>query len=118
MSYSSTLRRQRPSASAALSPAAPPPTMTTSYVLVCNLFFRYVQAVRQRSMVKTISEHIRMCEKGAAECRANAAASLDPLLNRELLDMEQRWLNIARSYAFFRGLEDYLLELSNQQQPP
>ena len=61
-------------------------------------------------MVKTISEHIRMCEKRAAECRATAAASLDPLLNRELLDMEQRWLNIARSYAFFRDLEDYLLD--------
>jgi len=63
-------------------------------------------------MVKTISEHIRMCEKRAAECRANAAASLDPLLNRELLDMEQRWLNIDRS-----ALEDYLLELHNNQIP-
>ena len=68
-------------------------------------------------MVKTISEHISMCEKRAAECRANAAASLDPLLNRELLDMEQRWLNIARSYAYFRDLEEYLLELHNNQIP-
>jgi hypothetical protein len=55
--------------------------------------------------------------RASAECRAKVALSWDPFLDAELLDMEQRSLNIAMSYAFLGDLEKYLLELHNNQIP-
>jgi hypothetical protein len=68
-------------------------------------------------MRDSLNDHIEACEARAAECRAKLNLSGDPLLHAELLGMEQRWLNIARNYVFFGSLEEYLLELHDNQIP-
>jgi hypothetical protein len=45
-----------------------------------------------------LSEQIRECLRHAADCAQKAAAQSDPQLKQDFLDMERRWLFLARSY--------------------
>src|SRR5215831_8865937 len=55
-------------------------------------------------MLQQLSDQIR---QHAAEAKAKADATDDPVLKAEFLDMEKRWLTLARSYGFTEGLEDF-----------
>ena len=57
-------------------------------------------------MLKNVSEEIRDCLQHAEHCRRQAAAQTCPKLKNNFLDMEQRWLSLARSYTFTKGLTD------------
>ncbi len=49
-------------------------------------------------MPNTSSEQIRECLSYAEECARKAAAQTNPTLQQDFLDMERRWLALARSY--------------------
>jgi hypothetical protein len=50
-------------------------------------------------------EQIRECLRYANECAQQANVSFDPERRQELLDMQLRWLSIARSCEFSERLE-------------
>jgi hypothetical protein len=49
-------------------------------------------------MLNDVSEQIRECLRHAEDCARKAAAQTDPTLKADFLDMERRWLSLARSY--------------------
>ncbi len=51
-------------------------------------------------MLNNLSGDIRDCLQHAEDCALKAAAQTDPKLKQDLLDMERRWLSLARSYEF------------------
>src|SRR5215469_13077725 len=55
-------------------------------------------------MLEQLSDQVRGCYERAAEARAKADATNDPALRVEFLDMEKRWLMLARSYGFTESL--------------
>jgi len=58
-------------------------------------------------MLQNLSEQIRECLRRAEECKRLAKAALTPSAIKDYLDMEQRWLNLARSYEFSERLSDF-----------
>jgi PAS domain S-box-containing protein len=58
-------------------------------------------------MLEQLSDQVRNCHERAAEAKAKADATDDPALKAELLDMERRWLTLARSYGFTESLGDF-----------
>jgi hypothetical protein len=55
-------------------------------------------------MLDSVTEHIRECRQHAEDCARKAAAQTDPRLKQDFLDMERRWLLLARSYEFTEQL--------------
>jgi hypothetical protein len=58
----------------------------------------------KRFDVDRLSEDIRECYQLAKECARRAKAEADPQLRQDFLDMERRWLFLARSYEFTRQI--------------
>jgi two-component sensor histidine kinase/PAS domain-containing protein len=63
-------------------------------------------------VLQQLSEQVRECHKRAAEAKAQAEAIADPALKRSYLDLEDRWLFMARSHMFTESLQDFV-----EQQP-
>jgi len=59
-------------------------------------------------MLQNLSEEIRECLRHAEECKRLSKIALTPSAIRDYLDMEQRWLNLARSYEFTERLSRYI----------
>jgi len=59
-----------------------------------------------RIMLEPLSEQVRECHERAAEAKAKAEATADPALKTEFLDIERRWLALARSHTGTESLED------------
>ncbi|MGB8631874.1 MAG: PAS domain-containing protein, partial [Xanthobacteraceae bacterium] len=57
-------------------------------------------------MLQQLSEQVRECHRRAAEAKAQAEATADPALKRSYLDLEDRWLFLARSHMFTESLQD------------
>jgi len=53
-----------------------------------------------------ISEEIADCYLGAEQARTQARQAHDPALKKESLEMERRWIALARSYEFIESLSD------------
>jgi two-component sensor histidine kinase len=58
-------------------------------------------------MLVNLSEQVRDCLRRAEECGQCAKIEADPALARNFLEMEGRWLSLARSYQFVEQLEDF-----------
>ena len=56
-------------------------------------------------MLQNVSEQVRTCLRHAEQCGYRAKIEPDPNLARDYLDIERRWLNLARSYQFSESLE-------------
>jgi hypothetical protein len=78
-------------------------------------------------MLRALAEHIRTCQRQAAECRekaneiANAAADLaNTEIKAAYLDMENRWIQLAQNYEYVESLERLLLDSqkSKDTEPP
>ena len=65
-------------------------------------------------MLESLSEQIRECYEHAEECARKAAAQSDPALKQDFLDMERRWLALARSYELSQRLGDFSAEASRR----
>jgi len=51
-------------------------------------------------MLNNLSEEIRECLRHAEDCSRKADAQTDPNLKEDFLNLERRWLFLARSYEF------------------
>src|SRR5436190_16212646 len=58
-------------------------------------------------MLEQLSDQIRACYERAAQAKAKADATGAPALKADFLEMEQRWLILARSYGFTERLTDF-----------
>ena len=58
-------------------------------------------------MLQQLSEQVRECHRRAAEARAQAEETADPALKRSYLDLEDRWVFLARSHMFTESLQDF-----------
>ena len=65
-------------------------------------------------MLNNQSERIRECLQHAEYCARKAAAQTDPKLKEDFLEMERRWLVLARSYEFTERLGDFSRETERQ----
>ena len=64
-------------------------------------------ASEDRAVLDGISEQIRECYRHAEDCGRKAAAQTDPKIKADFLDLERRWLVLARSYDFTERLTDF-----------
>jgi hypothetical protein len=58
-------------------------------------------------MVQDLSDEIRECYRHADDCRRRAGEATDPGTKEHYLAMEQRWLGLARGYAFAEKLSRF-----------
>lgn len=58
-------------------------------------------------MLNNLSEQVRECHRHAEHCAWQASVQADPKLKESYLEMEQRWLALARSYEFTERLSDF-----------
>ena len=66
--------------------------------------------------MQKLSEDIAECHTHAAQCRTRAKRAIDPKIKQEYLDMERRWLSMARSHEFAEQLLDFTDKV--RRQPP
>jgi len=65
-------------------------------------------------MLNELSEQIRECLQHAEDCAQKAAAQTDSKLKEDFLDMERRWLFLARSYKLTERVTDFSAETKRQ----
>jgi hypothetical protein len=58
-------------------------------------------------MLQNLSREIRECFRRAEECKRLASAALTDVAKADFLDMERRWLSLARSYEFAERLSNF-----------
>ena len=58
-------------------------------------------------MLNNLSEQIRECLQHAENCARKAAAQTDSKIREDFLELERRWLFLARSYEFTERLGDF-----------
>ena len=58
-------------------------------------------------MLSNLSEQIRECLQHAENCARKAATQTDSKIREDFLELEQRWLFLARSYEFAERLGDF-----------
>ena len=67
-------------------------------------------------MLQNLSEQVRECLRRAEECAQQAKHQCDPKLAGDYLDLEQRWLRLARGYQLGEQLESFTSH--NKRQRP
>jgi hypothetical protein len=60
-------------------------------------------------MFQRLGEYVSACLQRAGECRKAAASETDDHIRSQLLDLEQQWQHIAKSYEFIETLERFVL---------
>jgi hypothetical protein len=65
-------------------------------------------------MLNNLSEQVRQCHLHAEHCAHQASIQTDPKMKDDFLEMEQRWLTLARSYEFTERLADFSDETKRQ----
>ena len=70
-----------------------------------------------RVMLRQLSEEIAECYRRAGEARERAKEISDPALKQDFLDLEGRWLFLARSYEFTQRLTDFNGDLKRRPKP-
>src|SRR5262245_42817464 len=61
---------------------------------------------RRAIMFERLIEQVRACHGHAADAKQKAEAAADPESKANLLDIEKRWLDLARSYVLTESLGD------------
>jgi hypothetical protein len=59
------------------------------------------------AVLQNLSAEIRDCLQHAADCARQAGLQRDPKLSQDFLDLEERWLKLARSYEFVGRLDAF-----------
>jgi len=58
-------------------------------------------------MLQNLSKEIRECYRHAEDARRKAEAATDSFTKNDFLDLERRWLFMARSYEFAERLSNF-----------
>ena len=64
-------------------------------------------------MLNNLSEQIRDCLQHAEDCARKAAAQTDPGLREDFLQLEKRWLELARSIEFGESVDTFIKNIPN-----
>jgi hypothetical protein len=64
-------------------------------------------------MLRKASHQVTYCYQRAIEFREKSAAALDETTQHGFLEMEQRWLRLARSYETSRRIMDMIQEIEH-----
>lgn len=67
-----------------------------------------------RVVLNNLNKEIRECYRHAQDCALKATAHIDAHLKQDFLDLEQRWLFLARSYEFSERLTDLSDEIKRR----
>jgi hypothetical protein len=59
------------------------------------------------AMLEKLDEQIQECHAHAEDCARKAAAQSNPRLKQDFLDMERRWLSLAKSYELSQRLNNF-----------
>jgi hypothetical protein len=65
-------------------------------------------------MLRKVQDQIAYCYQRAGDCRAKAVDASDTAAKQELLDLERRWLMLARSYELSERFTDYTNEVARR----
>ena len=65
-------------------------------------------------MLSNLSEQVRECLQNAENCARQAAAQTSAKSKENFLDLERRWLALARSYEFTDRLDGFCGEAKRQ----
>jgi hypothetical protein len=65
-------------------------------------------------MWENLAEEVRECLRHAEECAARAKIEPHQAIQRDFIDMELRWLQLARSYQFLDRLRAFSAEHDKQ----
>jgi hypothetical protein len=65
-------------------------------------------------MLSNLSPQIRECLRHAEDCARQAAAQTCPKLKTDFLDMERRWLFLARSYELTERVGEFSTEANRR----
>jgi hypothetical protein len=68
-------------------------------------------------MLQNLSQEIRECFRRAEECKRLTKTALTARAINDYLEMEQRWLALARSYEFAERLSNFTEPFRNRKQP-
>jgi two-component sensor histidine kinase len=66
------------------------------------------------ALLQNFSDKVKLCYERAAEAKERADEMLDPEAKAEFLNVEKRWLLLARSYQFGESLDDFTRENSRR----
>jgi hypothetical protein len=66
-------------------------------------------------MLENLTEKVHECLRHAEECAARAKIEPNPAIARDFIDMERRWLKLARSYQFLDQISTFTLEHDSQR---
>jgi hypothetical protein len=67
-------------------------------------------------MLQRLSKDMRECYHSAERCKCLAKTALTSAAQQDYLDMEQRWLSLARSYEFTERLSNFTQPLRKAKQ--
>ena len=65
-------------------------------------------------VVQAAHHQAARCHQRASECRAKAEDAFDEAAKQEYLDMEHRWLILARSYELSERITDYTNKVAHR----
>ena len=65
-------------------------------------------------MDESSTPSVARCYERASECRAKAEDAFNEAAKQEYLDMEHRWLMLARSYELSERITDYMNEVAHR----
>src|SRR5215475_7589367 len=63
-----------------------------------------VTAIRAEAMLQNVNQQVLECLRRADDCAERAKREPNPSLQQDFLEMENRWLKLARSYQFLEQL--------------
>jgi hypothetical protein len=61
-------------------------------------------------MLQKLSEEVAECQRRARDAAERASAAIDPNIKSTYLDLERRWLLLAKSYEFTQRVADFNAE--------
>jgi hypothetical protein len=63
--------------------------------------------INERRALENLSQEVCECVRHAEDCAERAKREPNPTIERDFLDMERRWLRLARSYQFAAQLKRF-----------
>ncbi|PWT82634.1 MAG: hypothetical protein C5B58_07905 [Acidobacteria bacterium] len=69
-------------------------------------------------MLENLSEQVRECLRRAEDCAERLKRELNPDSKKDFLEMEDRWLKLARSYQFLDQLSSFTTYNNQKQTEP
>jgi hypothetical protein len=74
---------------------------------LCVCSRRVLDTKAEHVMLANLSVEVHECLRHARDCAERAKIEPSPALQRDYIDMERRWLKLARSYQLYERLQTF-----------